>query len=206
VHTITASVTDSDGRVGSSAITLTTVGSSGLVIFDKRVAAGADDAEEKAPGRVVLANGDLELVTDSTVQKVGLRFTGLTIPPGATVREAYLQFQADETHSEATSLTIEGQAADNSSAFSTAKFNVSSRPRTTDAVSWPAVAPWTTVGEAGPAQRTPSLSAIVQTIVNRPGWVSGNAMVFIITGSGRRTAEAFEGGAAKAARLHVEYE
>jgi hypothetical protein len=31
-------------------------------------------------------------------------------------------------------------------------------------------------------------------------------MVFIITGSGLRTAEAFEAGAAMAARLHVEYE
>ena len=206
VHTITASVTDSDGRVGSSAITLT-VGSSGLATFDKRVAAGADDAEEKATGRVALnGGGDLELVTDGTVQKVGLRFTGLTIPRGATVREAYLQFQADETYSGATSLTIQGQAADNPAGFSTAKFNVSSRPRTTNAVSWPAIAPWTSIGEAGAAQRTPSLSSIVQTIVNRPGWVSGNAMVFIITGSGRRTAEAFEGGAAKAPRLHVEYE
>jgi len=73
-------------------------------------------------------------------------------------------------------------------------------------VNWSPVPSWTNVGDAGPAQRTPDLSAIVQTIVNRPGWNSGNAMVLVVTGSGHRTAEAFEGGAANAALLHVEYE
>ena len=33
----------------------------------------------------------------------------------------------------------------------------------------------------------------MQEIVNRAGWNSGNAMVFIITGTGVRTAESFEG-------------
>jgi hypothetical protein len=169
------------------------------------VAAGSNDAEEKPSGKVVRANNDLELVTDSVVQTVGLRFTGVTIPRGATIRTAYIQFQADETQSEATSLTIEGQATDNPPAFSTSKFNVSSRPRTS-AVTWSPVPAWTNVGDAGPAQRTPALTTIVQALVNRSGWNSGNAMVFIITGSGHRTAEAFEGSAAGAARLHVEYE
>jgi hypothetical protein len=199
VHTITASVTDSDGRCWLSAITLQTGRRASPSTSGWRPewttprpqpcrAQGGDlgDRQHRAEGRAEVH------WTDHPGWGDGPR--GLSAVPGR--RDPF----------EATSLTIEGQAADNSSAFSTAKFNVSSRPRTTDAVSWPAVAPWTTVGEAGPAQRTPSLSAIVQTIVNRPGWVSGNAMVFIITGSGRRTAEAFEGGAAKAARLHVEYE
>ena len=205
VHTITASVSDSDGASGSRSITIS-VGTTGVVSLDKRVAAGSDDAEEKPSGRVVRGNNDLELVTDSVVQKVGLRFTGLTIPRGATIRAAYVQFQADETQSETTSLTFQAQAADNAPTFSTAKFNVSSRPRTTNSVTWSPVPSWTNVGDAGPAQRTPDLSALVQAIVNRSGWNSGNAMVLVITGSGHRTAEAFESGAATAARLHVEYE
>ena len=51
----------------------------------------------------------------------------------------------------------------------------------------------------------PDLSAIVQEIVNRAGWSSGQSMVFVITGSGKRTASAFEAGPAKAVKLHIEY-
>jgi len=42
-------------------------------------------------------------------------------------------------------------------------------------------------------QRTPDLGSIVQEIVARPGWVRGNALAILITGTGRRTAEAYEG-------------
>ena len=38
----------------------------------------------------------------------------------------------------------------------------------------------------------------------RPGFVSGNALVLIVTGTGKRTAESFSGDAAGAALLHVE--
>jgi hypothetical protein len=61
------------------------------------------------------------------------------------------------------------------------------------------------VGQAGLAQRTPNLSAVVQEIVNRPGWASGKAMAFIITGNGHRTAEAYNGNAAQAPLLHLEW-
>ena len=53
------------------------------------------------------------------------------------------------------------------------------------------------------AQRTPDLGAVLQEVVGRPGWVSNNALMIIITGSGRRTAESFEGGFPPV--LNVEY-
>ena len=42
--------------------------------------------------------------------------------------------------------------------------------------------------------------------VNRPGWAGGNSLVILVTGSGERTAESFNGVAAAAPLLHVEYE
>jgi hypothetical protein len=72
-------------------------------------------------------------------------------------------------------------------------------------VSWNSIAGWGASDGAGPNQKTPSLTSIVQALVNRSGWASGNAMAFIITGTGHRTAEAYEGGAGIAALLHVEY-
>ena len=46
---------------------------------------------------------------------------------------------------------------------------------------------------------------VVKEIVNRGGWSSGNAIVIIVDGSGRRTAESFNGVSAAAPLLHVTF-
>ena len=56
-----------------------------------------------------LTSSDLELVYDGSNQTVGLRFNGITIPQGATIVNAYVQFQVDEAQSEVTALTIQGR-------------------------------------------------------------------------------------------------
>ena len=61
---------------------------------------------------------------------------------------------------------------------------------------------WFTVGEAGVDQRTSDLSPVIQEIVDRAGWVEGNAVVIIVTGS--RVAESYNGDNAAAPLLHVE--
>jgi len=149
-----------------------------------------------------LTSSDLELVFDDTNQLVGLRFAAAPIPQGASIQNAWIQFQVDETDSVATALTIRGQASDNALTFTTAAGNVSSRPTTAAAVGWIPPA-WTTVGQAGPDQRTPNLSLVISEIVGRAGWASGNALAIVITGTGVRTAEAVNGGSPPV--LHVEY-
>jgi Ca2+-binding RTX toxin-like protein len=179
------------------------------ITFEKRVAAGVDDVEQRASGSMYMDSSDLELVDDlgskdRIGQFVGVRFTGIDIPAGAIITNAYLQFQTDEIRSGATSLLVRGEDADDSAAFAKTDNNVSSRATTDAAAAWTPSA-WTIVGEAGLSQRTPDLSAVVQEIVARPGWQAGSDMAFIITGTGTRTAESFEGGAAKAPLLHIEY-
>jgi hypothetical protein len=46
---------------------------------------------------------------------------------------------------------------------------------------------------------------VIQEIVNRPGWTAGNSLVLIVTGTGERVAESFDGEADAAPLLHVEY-
>lgn len=92
-----------------------------------RVAAGSDDAEEASGGSVTLSSTDLELVQEASTQTVGLRFTGVAIPPGAVITRAYVQFTVDEATTGATALTIAGQNSDNAPTFTTASRNVSSR-------------------------------------------------------------------------------
>ena len=206
-YTVTVIATDTGALASAPASASVNVSAnppSPPVTVERRVATANDDAEEATSGSMSLGSSDLEFVTDgSTVQTVGLRWTGLAIPKGATIQAAYIQFAADEAHSEATTLTLRAQAADNAATFASTSLNVSSRARTTAAATWSPAA-WV-AGQAGANQRTPDLTAVIQEVVNRPGWVSGNALAIIVNGSGHRTAFAFEGGAAQAALLHVEY-
>jgi hypothetical protein len=71
-------------------------------------------------------------------------------------------------------------------------------------VSWNP-ADWNSVGAAGPDQRTTDIKDLVQHLVNNPGWVNGNAGVFLITGTGKRVAESADGTASGAPLLHVEF-
>ena len=173
--------------------------------LDVAISASANDAEENnATGAVDLASSDLELAVDGAmVQTVGLRFAGMTIPAGALITNAYVQFTVDEVKSAAVSLTVRGEKSLNAPIYTTAAFNVSSRPDTTASVAWSPAA-WTPIGAAGVAQRTPNLSAIVQEIVGQPGWASGNAIAVTVAGTGVRTARAFNFGSG-AAVLHIEY-
>ncbi|HLO18817.1 MAG TPA: hypothetical protein VK206_28555 [Anaerolineales bacterium] len=171
---------------------------------DIRVNLGKNDAEESSDGSMHMGSSDLELVTDATVQTVGIRFTGVNIPSGATILNAYIQFKVDEISDVATNLTIKGEASANALAFTTTALNVSSRAKTASAVTWSPV-PWTTVGATGTDQRTPNLAPVIQEIVSQSGWASGNSLAIIITGSGKRVAKSYNGDAAGAPLLHIEY-
>jgi hypothetical protein len=133
-----------------------------------------------------------------------MRFTGVGIPQGAAITGAYVQFKVDEPDSEITNLVIEAEAVDTAPVFTTQNGDISTRARTSAQVNW-SPGPWLTIGEAGLEQRIPDISAIIQEVVNRSGWVSGNAVVVIITGSGVRTAESYDGDSGGAPLLHVEY-
>ena len=79
-------------------------------------------------------SSDIELVDDgaSNNQTDGLRFTNITVPAGATITNAYIQFQVDEvTTATPVPLTVRGELSPNPVTFTTATNNVSSRPNTT---------------------------------------------------------------------------
>ncbi len=175
------------------------------VTLEMLVATGGDDGEEGQNGSVSLTGNDLEMMDDGnfTQRRVAMRFTNLTIPADATVTAAWIQFRANEAQSEATSLSIAAQLADNAPPFASSHGALSDLPATAG-VSWPNVPAWAT-GTTGPAQRTTDIAGVIQQIVGRPGWQSGNSIAILVTGTGHRTASAFESGASFAPLLHVEY-
>ena len=201
-------LTASDGTLSATDQVVVTVNTATLKILNVRITMGYNDGEENSSGSINLTSTDLDLLTDSGGQQlnriVALRFTGLAVPRGATIVTAYLQFQSDELNSETTTLSVQGEAVDHALAFGLTNSALSTKPRTTAAVTWAPV-PWTIIGITWAAQRTPNLAPIIQEVVNRPGWASGNAMTLLITGSGQRVATAFEGDSSRAPLLHIEY-
>ncbi len=177
-----------------------------------QIASSSDDAEERglngnSPGIMDLGSSDIELVRDGNDgdQFVGLRFESLPVPKGAIVTNAYIQFTVDEDDDIPGTVFIQVEDADNPVTFNGTTGNISSRPVVNDTVSWSNIPVWSTVGEAGEDQRTPDLSGLVQSTIDRGGWTEGNAISFIITGTGERVAESYDGVAASAAVLVVEF-
>jgi len=147
--------------------------------------------ETNSDGSMYLTSSDLEFCYDHHLQTVGVHFNAVNIPQGATITSAYIQFQVDETSSGSVSVTIKGQDADNASTFSSTDYDITNRTTTSASVTW-SIPDWNTVGEEGTNQKSPELKTILQEIVNRSGWSSGNSMVFVVSGSStsvHRTAE-----------------
>ncbi len=193
-------VTDANGSIHTAMVQIT------VPPVTSTIATGNDDAEESAAGVVNFTSTDLELTNDGALgnQVVGLRFAGLAVPQGAVITDATIQFTTDEAQSEATVLSIAAEAADDAPAFAATTGNLSTRAVTSPAVLWQP-APWTTVGEAAAAQRTPNLAGILQKVVSRPGWASGNAVVILISGTGHRTAESYNLAGGTPPKLSVSF-
>jgi len=178
-------------------MTVTVVEEGGVHTTRFPVRVGTDDAEEAASGFVSATSADLELVDEGTVnQTVGVRFADMGIPAGAVIESAFVQFQTDQVSDGPASLRIHGEAVDHATTYlDRVNRDITSRPTTISSMLWEPE-PWRVLFEAGPAQRTPDIGHIVQEIVDRPGWAAGNAMAFMVSGSGTRTAEARDGTAA----------
>ena len=194
-------VTDTNGSLHTAHLLIT------VPAINVAISSSADDAEQAVSGAVTSNSTDLELVSDDATasgnQTIGLRFADLSIPRGAIINTAAIQFTADESQSDVTSLNIFAQLADDAPIFTTAANNISSRPRTSFSVPWQPP-PWN-AGESNATQRTPNLAGLVQETTSRPGWSSGNAIAFIITGAGHRTAEAADKPGGSPPRLNIEY-
>ena len=172
----------------------------------QRIDSGSDDVEEVADGAMYAPSKRLEIVETSRrgVQMLGLRFDNIAVPEGATITRAYVQFTAASTSSGKVRASVRGIASDDAPKFSGRRHYLSSRKKTTERASWN-VEPWR-AGASGSAQRTPDLSKVVQEIVDRPGWESGNALALSVEGSrGDRGAQAYERSRGDAPLLYIEY-
>jgi hypothetical protein len=138
----------------------------------------------------------------SSAREAGWRFRNVNIPNGARIVSAVIQVAADQSQSATSTVTLKGDFEDNCATFSTlADFD--GRARTGSSVTW--VLPgWT----ATSWYSSSDVSSIVQEIVNRPGWVSGNALAMFSSaaiGQSRKDVRTYDSAASWGAKLVVTY-
>lgn len=194
-----------DSAVTSATYTIN--GSGGGSSQNLVVTASSDDAKERTDttsGSMNLSSS-LPFGNAGSVYTVGVRFTGLNVPAGATITRAYLQFTSHSSSSTATTLTIRAQKSTNAAAFTTNAHDITTRPLTSASSTWSPGA-WGSRGEAGAAEQTADLSAVVQEVVGQSGWTAGAPIVFTLAGTGDRTAQAYDNDPTQTAILHVEWQ
>jgi len=121
---------------------------------------------------------------DGTDITSGFRFPNITLPQGTQVVQAYLEFTVDGPYTDELTLALYGEDTGNAEPFT-----ITNQPKDRTVmddqdlvVAWhiPASDRW----ELNSVQRTPDLTAIVQTVLNRPNWEKGNALAIIVKNAG----------------------
>ncbi len=140
---------------------------------------------------------------DSSNQKVALRFDEVYVPQGATITAAFIEFET-EASTEATSVDIQAEKTTNSAPLVEASFNIGSRPLTSNHVDWDSIINWTSV--ANDHKTTPNIATVVEEVVGQGGWCSGNAMTFVLTGTGTRKFKTWDNGSGAVPRLKIRYD
>lgn len=122
---------------------------------------------QSSPG--FLYNAD---VVSASIYDYGswMRFTSVTIPQGASIVSASIDFRSNATTGTIPSTKLWAEAADNPTAPTSAA-DYTGRTLTTASTSW-TPSTWTVAS----TYTSPDIAAVIQEVVNRAGWVSGNAL------------------------------
>lgn len=115
----------------------------------------------------------------------GFRFPNVTIPQGATINSATFHYTAFDTDStNPPNVVIFAEDIDDSPTFTTTGSDSpdtvafgGSRATTTTGVAWPLSAGGQILNTA---TSSPDISSVIQEVIDRPGWSSGNALSILI--------------------------
>lgn len=111
--------------------------------------------------------------------RTGFRFYPVNIPAGVVLTKGVVRLRSQYTRSGAgCHLRIRGEPADNGPNFQAVPQGIWTRERGTAEISDWDPGPWI----VDVWYETPDLKAVVQEIINRPGWLPGNSIVIWIDG------------------------
>lgn len=119
--------------------------------------------------------------TGGVQHRHALRFTGLAIPVGAVIQSAIVtvyNHQIQASPNPADYVTIGIEQVDNAAQVTSASNMLGRFSNIGSTVNW--VYSTTALNAANPS---PDMAALVQAIIDRPGWASGNAIQFLAISS-----------------------
>ncbi len=169
----------------------------------------AGQTQAKTIGLIDSTSSDLEIGCETSLnadpQMIGLRFPNITLPKNYVITKAFIEFEVDATNKNAdpSNLFIWSENNDNPATFNYKLFSLTNRPKSSDSIGWSI--PAGSFNVVDQKYQTVDIQSLVQSKINRAGWKSGNAMAFFIKGTGVREVETYDGEAAAAASLVIEY-
>ena len=195
-----------------------------MTTLNLQVGTGNDDSHQESiandSGRAVTSSGVCVLTattfspgshSSGNEWTAAARFTGVTVANAATITTATFQLRCAGTYNASPNVVkfwVSAQAADNAGALTTTggNLNTTARPRTT-AVS----AAWTQTSLTLDTWYSIDITTVIQEIVNRAGWASGNAIVVLVDTHADTTVSewqdyySYNGAAASAPKLDIDY-
>ncbi|MBK8100288.1 MAG: PQQ-dependent sugar dehydrogenase [Planctomycetes bacterium] len=200
-HTACALAIAADGTSSTSRGTSFTVATNQISKF--RIGATDGDAQEPvgAATPADLSSRQLVLGDDGTPWATALRFANLTVPPGAQVQNAWIEFTAAADHGDPAAFDITVEPAAWTAPLRATIGNIDQRPNSAP-IPW-APGAWT-LGASGQEQRTPDLAALLAPIVSAGKWT--RSLVFMFAGTGQRRAVAWDGNGRTAALLTIAWQ
>ncbi|MBW2094206.1 MAG: hypothetical protein JRI80_04890 [Deltaproteobacteria bacterium] len=150
------------------------------------VAAGSDDGQFDHSSGLWVSNSSI--VVGQLEHSGFIRFSAVTIPQRAIISSASIRFISGWSDSGGCAWTFYGNDVDNAVA-PTNHTEAVNLAKTEASVEW-TLSAWV----EGTKYTSPDLSAIIQEIVNRTNWASGNALQIIIdsTSTYKRSFQAYE--------------
>lgn len=166
--------------------------STGTIVEDSiSFEVSSDDAEQENDEMDSLFDDDLDAgwegaPEDQNRLSTGLRFRDIYLPKGATIDSAFLILTSHEAKNaeDIARITIVGEATDHALTFDEQNL-ISDRPRTNASLLWEVNTPWELWG----TYKTPDLKNILQEIINRNGWNSGNSLALFLLGENQGVTE-----------------
>ena len=143
-------------------------------LWTGRTAQSEDDCMRSyAPSQFSLAGNSLYCGNSDANYGCGMRFPNVLVPAGKVIDSAFLYCRYRTSKSSTPCNTrIRAQKATNPIIFSNEE-DFDARTWTTEYVNWDAIPAWS----ANLYYTSPDFAAVIQEVINQPGWASGQAMV-----------------------------
>ncbi|WP_175404545.1 pilus assembly protein [Endozoicomonas atrinae] len=167
-------------------------------LLNTRIQSSDNDAYQSGKTVEDRENTLLMQKTSRTKTITGLHYPSIPIKQGAKILSATIELTAREDSSNFSRIIVQADAAANSNAITPSNNNLSNRNKTVASIRW----------ENDQWERnevySSDITAIIQELVDKSGWVAGNNITLLLTGdSGTRKAISYDDNPSLSPRLKI---